>query len=316
MTDSNLEDKDAQLVLNEIVRDYTKDKKREKRWRIFKRVFVILILLWAVYQVVQLKREETRTLNREHIGLIDIKSEIFEESSSNSDNFIKSLDKAYENKAMKALILRINSPGGSPVQADYMYMALRHYKEQHPEIKIYTVCMDICASAAYYIAAATDEIYANPSSMVGSIGVLYNGFGFVDTLDKLGVERRVQQAGRYKNFLDSFLPRNPDDMAKMQTMLDIVHDQFIERVKEGRGDRLIINDDTFSGLFWTGIQAEKIGIIDGFASTGQLAREKIQLDDIVDYTYKDSVFDRMAKHIGIALAEHVPAALGIKPGFK
>lgn len=316
MSDTNIEGKDSQTILNEIVLEHVKEQKRERRWRFFKRLLFVLLFLWIIYQTIAVRIDEGRTMRRDHVGLIDIKGEIFEEKSANSDNFIKSLDKAYTNKAMKALILRIDSPGGSPVQADYMYMALKHYREKYPDIKTFAVCMDMCASAAYYIASAADEIYANPSSIVGSIGVLYNGFGFVGTLEKLGVERRVQKSGEYKDFLDNFLPQNPSDVQKMQVMLDIVHKQFIDRVKAGRGDRLVIGPETFSGLFWTGAQAIDLGIIDGFSSSGQLARDVIQLDNIIDYTFKDSVFDRMAKHIGIAMVDRLPTTLGLTPGFR
>lgn len=316
MANINFEEQDSQTILNKIVLEYTKEQKRERRWRFVKRLFFILFFLWMFYQLFTAKSEEIRISTKPHIGLIDVKGEIFDEKSANGDNFIKSLEKAYSNKAMKALIVRIDSPGGSPVQADYMYTSLQTFKQKYPDIKTYGVCMDICASAAYYIASATDEIYANPSSIVGSIGVLYNGFGFVGTIEKLGITRRLQTAGKNKGFMDQFLPENSEQTAKMQTILDIVHQEFINKVKAGRGDRLKIDDETFSGLFWSGVQAKELGLIDGFASSGQIAREHVKLNEIVDYTYKDSVFDRVAKHMGIALADRLPEALGIKPGLR
>jgi protease-4 len=217
---------------------------------------------------------------------------------------------------MKAVILRIDSPGGSPVQGDYMYNTVRYFRKKYPDIKVYAVCVDICASAAYYVASAADEIYANPSSLVGSIGVIYNGFGFVDTLQKLGVTRRLQTAGSNKGFMDQFSPVNPAQQKTLQTMLNIIHQQFISKVKEGRGKRLHIDSETFSGLFWTGIQAKEKGLIDGFASSGQLAREIIKIDEAIDYTYKPSVMERMAKNIGTAMADQLPIALGVKPGIQ
>ncbi|HAU1881972.1 TPA: S49 family peptidase, partial [Legionella pneumophila] len=167
-----------------------------------------------------------------------------------------------------------------------------------------------------YVAVGADEIYASPASMVGSIGVLYNGFGFVDALQKLGISRRLQTSGVNKAFLDPFSPTTEFQKEKLQTMLDIVHKQFITRVKEGRGNRLHVDDETFSGLFWTGEQALANGLIDGYASSGQLAREVIKITDIVDYTYKQNVFDRLTKNLGTAMADELPVILGMKPGLR
>lgn len=197
-----------------------------------------------------------------------------------------------------------------------MFDAVKYYKGKYPDIKVYAVCVDLCASAAYYVAAAADEIYAAPSSMVGSIGVIYNGFGFVDTLQKLGVTRRMQTAGAHKGFLDQFSPEKPEDVAYLQRMLDLVHQQFINKVKEGRGARLKIDDETFSGLFWTGIQAREQGLIDGFGSSESVARDIIQVDNFVDYTTKENVMDLLAKNLGTEVANRLPVALGLNPGFQ
>ena len=193
---------------------------------------------------------------------------------------------------------------------------MKYYRNTYPEIKTYAVCVDYCASAAYYIAAGADSIYANESSMVGSIGVLYNGFGFVDTLNKVGVTRRLITAGDNKGFLDPFSPLDPNHVLLIKKMLNEIHQQFITKVKEGRGDRLKIDNLTFSGLFWTGIEAKERGLIDGFASSGQLARETIKLEKVVDYTYKQNVFEQMSKSIGIVISNHLPQALGLSPGFR
>lgn len=316
MINNNFEGQDSQTILNEIVLEYTKEQKRERRWRFIKRIFFIIFISWLFYQFFIAQNEERRISFKPHVGLIDVKGEIFDEKSSNGDNFIKSLEKAYSHRALKALIVRIDSPGGSPVQADYMYTSLQTFKQKYPDIKIYGVCVDICTSAAYYIASATDEIYANPASIVGSIGVMYNGFGLVGTIDKLGITRRLLTAGQNKGFMDPFLPVDEKQVADMQVILDIVHQEFIKKVKAGRGDRLKIDANTFSGLVWSGVQAKELGLIDGFASSGQIAREYVKLTDIVDYTYKDSVFDRVAKHMGVALADSLPQALGMKPGLK
>lgn len=313
---SSLENLDSQALLNKIVLEYLREKKRKRIGRWIIRSLLMVFILWIIYLVAFSHNEHVTDRAKTHVGLIDLKGSIFENQEGSGDNFIRGLESAYKNKTMKALIIRIDSPGGSPVQADYMYNALRYYHHKFPEVKTYAVCVDVCASAAYYVAAGTDEIYANPSSMVGSIGVLYNGFGFVDTLQKLGVSRRLQTAGANKGFLDQFSPTNPAQEKILQTMLDLVHQQFIAKVKEGRGNRLVISDDVFSGLFWTGIQAKDLGLIDGFASSGQLAREIIKVEKVVDYTYKENVLDRVTKNIGTAMANQLPLALGVKPGFQ
>ena len=307
---------DAQAILNTLVTDYLREKKRKRVWQWLKRIVLSLVVLWGFYQMVGMHSEDKGARDKPHVGLIDIKGGIFDKDSTDADGFAKGLRQAYDNKELKALILRIDSPGGSPVQADYMYNAVRYYRKKFPDIKVYAVCVDICASAAYYVAASADDIYANPASLVGSIGVLYNGFGFVDAMQKLGVSRRLQTAGRNKGFRDQFSPVNPEQEQKLQAMLDIIHQQFIARVKAGRGDRLHADDDTFSGLFWTGEQARQMGLIDGFASSGQLAREVIKIDAIVDYTYQETVFEHMAKRVGTAMANQLPTALGLKPGIQ
>ena len=314
--DASVDAPDSQALLNQIVIEYMRDKKRKSVWQWVKRSIILLLIILAIYFGATSLSEDTMLRANPHIGLIDLKGAIFDNQSANADNFIKGMDKAYENKAMKAIILRIDSPGGSPVQADYMYNTTRHYRQKYPGIKIYAVCVDICASAAYYVAAAADEIYANPSSLVGSIGVLYNGFGFVDTMQKLGVTRRLQTAGRNKGFMDQFLPVDPAQEKLLQVMLDDIHQQFITKVKEGRGSRLHIDEDTFSGLFWTGIQAKKRGLIDGLASSGQLARDVIKIEAFVDYTYQPSVIERVAKNIGTAMADQLPLAMGMKQGIQ
>ena len=318
MTNNNIsvDNPDAQNLLNQIVIEYMRDKKRKRFWQRVKRVFITLIIVWIGYAFVSDRAEDTVARSKAHVGLVDLKGDIFDDKSADADNFIKGLSKAYANKELKAVIVRIDSPGGSPVQADYMYNTLRYYRQKYPDIKVYAVCVDMCASAAYYVAAAADEIYANPASLVGSIGVLYNGFGFVDLMQKVGVTRRLVTAGRNKGFLDQFSPTDVKQEKTLQVMLDLVHQQFIDRVKAGRGDRLHIDEDTFSGLFWTGTQAKERGLIDGFASSGQLAREIIKIDSVVDYTHKQSVMERVAKNMGTAMADQLPMAMGIKPGLR
>jgi protease-4 len=304
---------DSQTLLNQIVLDYMKEKKRKRRWRWVVRILILLIVIYGTYFA--FKDDDDKGGNtKAHVGVIDLNGEI-SDTKVNADDFAKGMSSAYKNEGLKALIVRINSPGGSPVQAEYMYNTIKYYKKKHPDIKVYAVCVDLCASAAYYTAVAADEIYASPASMVGSIGVVYNGFGFVDLMNKLGVARRLQTSGTNKGFMDPFSPENDAQKQKLQVMLNIIHQQFINRVKEGRGARLHIDDEIFSGLFWTGDQALDKGLIDGYASSGQLAREIIKVDPVINYTFKPNFFDKVAKNIGASIADELPESWGLKGGF-
>lgn len=313
---ANLEN-NSQTLLTNIVAEYFKEQKRKRRSKLFKRVIYSLILSGIIILAGLEKIEESATKNNPHVGIIDIKGEIMDNQQlSSSDVFMKSLSSAYDSKGLQALILRINSPGGSPVQADYMYSAVRYFKKKYPDIKVYSVCIDTCTSAAYYIASAADEIYANEASIVGSIGVIYNGFGFVGAMEKLGITRRLKTSGNNKGFMDQFSPENPEQDKKLTVMLDLIHEQFIKQVKKGRGDRLKINDEIFSGLIWTGTQAKDLGLIDGFASSGQLMRKVIKINDAVDYTEKHSFIERFAGRFGSAMITQIPESLGMHQGFK
>ena len=307
---------DQQSQINQIIIDYIREQKRKRRWQLLFRSLALIFILFVLYQILTEGVKAKQAILKPHVGLIDLKGTISDTDTGNADNFAQGLEKAYKSDGLKALIIRINSPGGSPVQAEYMFNAIRHYQGKYPKVKVYAVCVDLCASAAYYVAAAADEIYASPASMVGSIGVLYNGFGFVDSLQKLGMTRRLVTAGSNKGFLDPFSPVDTAQEQKLQTMLDLIHKQFIDRVKEGRGSRLHEDEDTFSGLFWTGEQSLSRGLIDGFASTGQLAREVIKLDEVIDYTYKPNYLDQFAKNLGASLVSALTEALGLQPAIR
>lgn len=316
MIHSSNENSDSQQLVNQIILEFMREKRRKRRTRWIVRLLILLVIIFGYIQYKNSKSEFIKMKSNPHAGLIDLNGNIFDSYAANADYFSKGLNAAYKNKGLQALIIRINSPGGSPVQAEYMFNSLQYYRKAHPEIKIYAVCVDICASAAYYVAAAADEIYASESSMVGSIGVLYNGFGFVDSLQKLGVTRRLQIAGKNKGFLDPFSPVEPQQQVLLQTMLNDVHSQFINRVKLGRGSRLKVDDQTFSGLIWTGTQAKERGLIDGFASSGQLARETLKMEKLIDYTYKETVYERVSKSIGTAMATQLASVLGLQVGFR
>jgi protease-4 len=216
---------------------------------------------------------------------------------------MNSLHEAYDSKGTKGIILRINSPGGSPVQAGIINDEIRRQKKLHPQIPVYAVVEDVCASGGYYIAAAADKIYVDKASIVGSIGVLMDGYGFTEVMKKVGVERRLMTAGENKAMLDPFSPVNPKHQALAQSMLNEVHEQFKTVVRQGRGSRLKETPEVFSGLFWSGEQSIKLGLADALGSADYVAREIIKQEEIVDFTYQDTLANRFAKKLGASMAE-------------
>jgi protease-4 len=236
---------------------------------------------------------------RGHTALVEVNGLIGVGGESDADAVIEGLNAAFENPGTKGVIVRINSPGGSPVQSGQIYREIRRLREKFPKVPVYTVIADVCASGGYYVAAAADRIYADPASLVGSIGVLVDGFGFVGTMDKLGVERRLITAGRNKSMLDPFSPVDPAELRHMQGLLDQVHEQFIESVKAGRRDRLADDRSIFSGLIWTGERARELGLVDEFGDAGYVAREIIGVDRIVNFTPKKGWYERLVHDFGL-----------------
>ena len=235
-----------------------------------------------------------------HTALVEIKGEIASGAEASAELIVSSVRAALEDPGTKAVVLLINSPGGSPVQAGMINDEVRRLKALHQK-PIYAVVEESCASAAYYIAVAADQIFVDKASIVGSIGVLMDGFGFTGLMDKLGVERRLMTAGENKGFLDPFSPQTPTQRAYAQTMLDQIHQQFIAVVRAGRGDRLKETPETFSGLFWTGQQAITLGLADQLGSLDSVAREVVKAEDVVDYTRRENVAERLVKRFGAAL---------------
>lgn len=277
--------------LKSLAIDYLKKEKwRKRRGQVYKGIIAILLIGLLIFMI--LGGKET---DRTHVGVIDIDGEISATTNASADKVIKSIHNAYQQKGLQALLLRVNSPGGSPVQADYIYDELVYYRKLFPKIKVYTICSDMCASAAYYIASASDDIFAAPSSLVGSIGVIYSSFGFSDAIQKIGVARRLITSGKNKGFLDPFSPMTDNDKTKLKAMLDIIHLQFEDKVKRGRGQRLKISDETFTGLFWTGEQALKMGLIDGLSNQWQLIRAKKLSHQLINYTSSGSVIERLSQ---------------------
>lgn len=248
-----------------------------------------------------------------HSALVDVRGVISEAGGESADRIVAALRAAFEDSGTAGVILRINSPGGSPVQAGYINDEILRLRKLHPDTPLYAVIVDVAVSGGYYIAAAADEIYASRSSVVGSIGVQMNGFGFVGAMDKLGVERRLLTAGEHKGLLDPFLPARDEEVAHLRSLLEQVHEQFIEVVKRGRGDRLAEREDLFSGLIWTGAQAAELGLVDAFGSTGYVAREVIGAEEIVDFTPRPSHLEAIAEHLGVGLARVLGVELGLSP---
>jgi len=238
-----------------------------------------------------------------HTALVDLSGVIAANADASADRIVTGLRAAFEDDKTVGVILRINSPGGSPVQSGYINDEIQRLRAEYPDIPFYAVVMDICASGGYYVAAAADRIYADKASVVGSIGVRFDGFGFVDAIDRLGIERRLMTAGEHKALLDPFLPEGEAEKVHMQRLLDAIHQQFIDVVKQGRGDRLADNPEIFSGLVWTGDQALELGLVDELGSAGYVAREVIGQANIVDFTPRKSVFDRFLTNLGASVAK-------------
>ncbi|MNC37311.1 putative signal peptide peptidase SppA [compost metagenome] len=249
-----------------------------------------------------------------HTALVEVRGVIADQEPASADNIVKSLREAFKDSKTKAVVMRINSPGGSPVQSGYVYDEIRRLRAEYPAIKLYAVIADLGASGAYYIASAADEIYADKASLVGSIGVTAAGYGFVGTMEKLGVERRTYTAGEHKAFLDPFSPQKPEETEFWQGVLNTTHQQFIAMVKQGRGERLKDKEhpELFSGLVWSGEQAKELGLVDGLGSASYVAREIVGEKELVDFTVQESALDRFSKRVGASVAERLAMWMGFQ----
>ncbi len=298
-------------ILRDVLLAAVKEQRAKRRWGIFFKLIILLFLSIIIFSGYS-KSNNMLNTDKKFTAIVDVNGIIGASKEASADNIVTGIDAAFKASGTKGIILQIDSPGGTPVQASEVYDEIMRQRSLHPNIKIYAVCTDMCASAAYYMASGTDAIYANPSSLVGSIGVLMDGFGFTGALQKLGIERRLLTSGDHKGFLDPFSPMSPEDAKIAQTMLDSVHKQFIEDVVKGRGSRLKINQDTFSGLAWTGQQALGQGLIDGFGSSAQVARNVIKAGHIQDFTVKPNPFDVFADRIGASFAGHIGTMMGFR----
>jgi protease-4 len=285
-------------ILTILAQDYLKEKKYRRRWGMFIKLLVIAYI--AVTTFAYFKTTST-VVSDEHTAIVELNGVIGPDALT-ADKVNRSLRNAFESEASVGVVLRINSPGGTPVQAAQINEEIWRLKEQYPDKPFYAAVTDICASGGYYIAVAADEIFAHPSSIVGSIGVLMNGFGFTESMKKLGIERRLITSGENKAILDPFSPVVLSDQRHAQSMLDDVHQQFIAAVRKGRGDRLGNDPDIFSGLFWSGEKAKQLGLVDQFGTAELIARDILGAEKLVDYTIKPSLLDLFAGEIGASIS--------------
>ncbi len=293
-----------QQTIEKLALSGLKEQQAARRWNTFFKClffgYLLLVLFLALGWI-----GGGKSVSGAHTALIEINGVIEAGGDVNADAVMSSLKDAYEDAGTKGIILRFNTPGGSPVQSGIINDEIRRLKKLHPKIPVYGVVEDICASGGYYIAAATDKIYVDKGSIVGSIGVLMDGYGFTETMKKVGVERRLLTAGENKAMLDPFSPVNEKHKALVQTMLNEIHEQFKTVVRQGRGSRLKETPETFSGLFWSGEQSIKLGLADALGSADYVAREVIKHEEIVDYTYQETVVDRFAKRLGASMAKSI-----------
>ncbi len=300
-------------VLEKLALAAVQEQRRARHWSIFFKTLGFLYLVALLVVFFGWYKTGQSTISGEHTALVDMQGEISANRES-ADKIIDGLDAAFKDSKTKGVILRINSPGGSPVQAGEIYDEMMRLRAKYPKIPLYVVVDDMCASGGYYVASAADKIYVNKASIVGSIGVLMDGFGFTGTMDKLGVQRRLLTAGKNKDFLDPFSPEVPSQVAYAKQMLQQIHQQFIDAVEAGRGSRLKLDTPgLFSGLMWTGQDAVKIGLADGYGSVDSVARDVIHAKNIVDYTPRNSLVDRFAQRFGVAMARTLGIADAAQP---
>jgi protease-4 len=302
-------------LINKLALEHLRDQRRSRLWGIFFKALILVYLIGLLIAASSQDLLERISPSEEHTAVIDIKGVIAPEADASADRVITALREAFEADQVKGIILRINSPGGSPVQAGYINdeikrLKAKYKKDKDKEMPVYAVATDICASGGYYIAVAADSIYADKASLVGSIGVRIGSFGLDEAIKELGVERRLLTAGANKGILDPFSPLPPDQRAFIQTVLDDLHAQFIDEVKAGRGDRLKGGDEVFSGLFWSGQEAVALGLVDDLGSSSSVARDVIGAETLVDYTKKRDLFESFSSRIGASFAAGLVQALG------
>lgn len=289
-------------VITKLAQASLKEQKRARRWSIFFKFLVFAYITFILFIYAEPEFSATKIATK-HTALVELQGIIADGEKASADNIVSALRNAFEDTKTEGVILRINSPGGTPVQAGYIYDEIKRLRELYPDTRLYAVISDMAASGGYYVAAAADEIYADKASIVGSIGVRMDNFGVVEAMKKLGIERRTLTAGENKALLDPFSPINEKARKHLQKMIDEVHQQFITAVKQGRGDRLKEIDGLFSGLIWTGKESIEFGLVDKLGSASYVAREVIGEEDIVEYTVEEDVLERLVDRLGATTAK-------------
>ncbi len=300
-------------VIEKVALAAINEQRRSRYWGIFFKLLLFIYLFALLFVGMGWFGKKDISPGR-HTALVEVRGVIAHDSTASAEIVTAGLQDAFKDKRTQGVILRINSPGGSPVQAGHINDEIRRLRAKHPEIPVYAVVEDICASGGYYVAVAADRIYVDKASIIGSIGVLMDGFGFTGTMDKLGIERRLLAAGENKGFLDPFSPILESQKEYAEQMLNQIHQQFISVVRQGRGKRLKETPELFSGLLWVGQKSIELGLADALGSVEYVAREVIKAEDIVDFTPRENVAERLAKKLGAGMAESL-ARFGIMPGM-
>jgi protease-4 len=296
-------------ALEKIALAAIQEQRRARQWGILFKL-LLFIYLFALLFVFLGWIGAKDALPGKHTAMVEINGVIAQDSVASADNIVAGLEEAFKASGTQGVILRINSPGGSPVQAGQINDQIRRLRTKYPSIPLYAVVEDICASGGYYVAVAADKIFVDKASMVGSIGVLMNGFGFTGAMDKFGVERRLLTAGEHKGFLDPFSPVRESEKQYAEKMLGDIHQQFIDVVRQGRGKRLKETPELFSGLLWVGSRSVELGLADGLGNIEYVAREVIKAEDIVDFTPRENIAERFAKRFGATMAESLVRVMG------
>ena len=303
-------------VLEQLATEGLREQRRARRWGIFFKLLTFGVILLGILAVLGTLGSGVKTCVDKCTAVVDIQGALESNGRASAENVIAGLQAAFKNKGTRGVVLRINSPGGSPVQAGEINDEIRRLRGVYPNTPIYAVVEEICASGAYYVAVATDRIYVDKASLVGSIGVILDGFGFVGTLDKLGIERRALTAGENKAFLDPFLPLSETQKQYAQQMLDEIHQQFIAVVKAGRGERLKDSPDIFSGLVWNGKRGIELGLVDALGSVEYVARDIIKAEELVDFTPQENIAERVARKFGAAMGRSLAGLAGGTSGWR
>ena len=299
-------------VFERLALEVLAEQRRRRRWSVFLRLST-LALVAAVLWVFGGFAEVEPLDGGRHTALVSLEGEIAAKGEVSADHVVASLQAAFADSGTQGVVLRINSPGGSPVQAGIISDEILRLRALHPEVPVFAVVEDICASGGYYVAAVADRIYVDKASIVGSIGVLMDGFGFAGLMERLGIERRLLTAGDNKGFLDPFSPQQPKQLAHARVMLQEIHAQFVDTVRKGRGERLKETPEMFSGLMWSGAKSVEMGLADGFGTVDSVAREVIKAETIHDYTQKQNLAERFAQRFGAGMAERAASVLAGSP---